>query len=90
MSQKGFANSLKAAIIGVGICGLVVYFYFLPMWGKAAVAGAPEYTNAYIPWMVFLWITAIPCYLVLACGWRIATEIGKDNSFSAINAYKIS
>lgn len=86
MSQKGFANSIKAAIIGMGICGLVVYFYFLPMWGKTAVAAVPEYTDAYIPWMIFLWITAIPCYLVLVCGWRIATEIGKDNSFSTVNA----
>lgn len=86
MSQKGLANSLKAVIIGIGICGLIIYFYFLPMWGKAILHNAPQYEYCYLPWMIFLWVTAIPCYLVLICGFRIAVEIGKDNSFSVINA----
>ncbi len=86
MSQKGLANSLKAVIIGIGICGLVIYFYFLPVWGKVIVNSAPGYEDCYLPWMIFLWITAIPCYLVLFCGWKIASEIGRDNSFSDINA----
>lgn len=86
MSQKGLANSLKAVIIGIGICGLLVYFYFLPIWVKAVLSNVPSYEYCYIPWMIFLWATAIPCYLVLICAWRIAAEIGKDNSFSAINA----
>lgn len=86
MSQKGLANSLKAVIIGIGICGLVIYFYFLPVWGKVIVNSAEGYEDCYLPWMIFLWITAIPCYLVLFCGWKIASEIGRDNSFSDINA----
>lgn len=86
MSQKGLANSLKAVIIGIGVCGLIIYFYFLPVWGKVIVNSAKGYEDCYLPWMIFLWLTAIPCYLVLICGWRIAMEIGKDNSFSDINA----
>lgn len=86
MNQKGLANSLKAVIIGIGICGLIIYFYFVPIWAKAVLSNAPAYKYCYIPWMFFLWITAIPCYLVLICAWRIAAEIGKDNLFSSINA----
>jgi len=86
MSQGGLANSLKAVILGMAVCGLIVYFYFLPVWGKALVRGAPEYAWCYVPWLLFLWATAIPCYLVLLCGWRIAVEIGRDNSFSFLNA----
>ena len=86
MSQKGLANSLKAVIIGIGVCGLVIYFYFLPVWGKVIINSAEGYEDCYLPWMIFLWITAIPCYLVLICGWKIASEIGKDNSFSETNA----
>lgn len=86
MSQKGLANSLKAIIIGLVICGLSIYFYFLPVWGVALVGDFPEYAKAYWPWLIILWISAIPCYLVLLCGWRISSEIGKDNSFSNINA----
>lgn len=86
MSQKGLANSLKAVMIGIGICGLIVYFNFIPACGKAILYNAPEYEYCYLPWLIFLWITAIPCYLVLICGYRIAVEIGRDNSFSIINA----
>ena len=46
MSQKDLANSLKAVIIGVGLCGLVIYFYFLPVWGKAILQYAPEIGRA--------------------------------------------
>ncbi len=86
MSQRGLANSLKAVIIGVAVCGLVIYFYFLPVWGRAIIQAAPAYENCYIPWMVFLWITGVPCYLVLLCGWKIASEIGADRSFTDLNA----
>lgn len=86
MSQKGLANSLKAIITGLAICGLLIYFYFLPVWGKALTADFLQYENAYWPWLIILWISALPCYLVLICGWKVASEIGKDNSFSNINA----
>lgn len=86
MSQKGLASLLKSIIIGIALCGLLVYFYFLPVWGKALVTDFSKYENAYIPWLIVLWISAIPCYLVLICGWRVSTEIGRDNSFSWINA----
>ncbi|MBO5092761.1 MAG: DUF2975 domain-containing protein [Lachnospiraceae bacterium] len=86
MSQRGLANLLKAAIVGVGICGLAIYFYFLPSIGKAVVQYAPEYERCCQAWILFAQVTAIPCYLVLACCWRVASEIGRDNSFSAVNA----
>lgn len=86
MSQKGLANSLKAAIVGVGICGLTIYFYFLPSWGRMIVHYAPKYERCCPAWILFLRVTAIPCYLVLACCWKVASEIGRDNSFSAVNA----
>ncbi len=86
MSQRGLANALKAVIVGVAVCGLIIYFYFLPVWGKAVIHSVPSYEKCYVPWMLFLWATAIPCYLVLLCGWRISGEIGADRSFSARNA----
>lgn len=86
MSQKGLANSLKAVIIGVAVCGLVIYFYFLPVWGRAIIRAVPAYERCYLPWMVFFWITAVPCYLVLLCGWKISSEIGADRSFTDYNA----
>lgn len=36
--------------------------------------------------MIFLWLTAVPCYAVLFWGWSIASEIGQDRSFTLKNA----
>ena len=44
---------------------------------------------AYIPWLVMFIISAIPCYVILYLGWRVAGNIGKDRSFSLENARHI-
>ena len=86
MNQKRLSLWLKAVIICVGICGLSVYFGILPNIGSSLSAGYPEFSSWHWPWMVFLWLTAIPCYAVLVLGWKIAVSIGNDHSFSVENA----
>lgn len=86
MDQLKLMRWLKAVIIGMGICGLVIFIYILPFWGKDLASANPEFSSWYMPWLIFLWISGIPCYAVLFCGFRIACEIGADNSFSKINA----
>lgn len=86
MEQRTLSRWLKFVIIGVGICGLLIYFYVLPDYGKNLASGYPEFSDRYWPWLIFLWITAIPCYAALAFGWKIADNIGKDRSFSMDNA----
>ena len=86
MEQKALARWLKIILIGVGICGLVVYGALLPMYGQALLSRYPEFANRFWPWMIFLWVTALPCYAALAAGWQIAANIGKDRSFSGDNA----
>jgi hypothetical protein len=86
MNQLKLSKWLKAIIIGAGICGTVIYFYVFPFWGKDIVASNPECSFCYWIWLLFLWITSIPCYATLVCSWKIADEIGKDNSFCRKNA----
>ncbi len=86
MEQKGLAIWLKIILVGVGICGLVVYFVVFPSYGESLVNGYPEFANRFWPWLIFLWISGIPCYTVLLFGWKIATNIGRDQSFSNANA----
>jgi hypothetical protein len=86
MNQKKLALWLKAIIIGVGICGTIVYFGILPDLGSFMHETYPEFSSWHWPWMIFLWCTSIPCFLVLALGWKIAANIGADRSFSAENA----
>lgn len=86
MEQKALSKWLKVILIGVGLCGLVVYFFIFPSYGDSLVYSYPEFSNRYWPWLIFLWVSGIPCYAVLVFGWKIASNIGKDKSFSDDNA----
>ena len=86
MEQKALAAWLKLIIVGVGLCGLVVYFVVLPSFGGSLAEEYPEFANRFLPWLIFLWISGIPCYAALVFGWRIAINIGRDRSFSNANA----
>lgn len=86
MNQVRLSRWLKAAFFGAGVCGALVYGYIFPFWGRDIAAQNPEFAYCYWPWLIFLWATAVPCYGILVCGWKIAREIGKNNSFSRKNA----
>ena len=87
MNQKSLSRWLRIILVGVGLCGLLVYFVVLPDYGHSLREEAPEFESRYWPWLIFLWGTAIPCYAALFLGWRIADNIGKDRSFSEENAH---
>ena len=86
MTQKSLSNWLKGIIIGIALCGLVIYVFLLPMFGRDLADANPEFAYCYEPWLAILWISAVPCCLVLYNGWKITTQIARDNSFSLENA----
>ena len=86
MEQKALSKWLKLILIGVAFCGLVVYFLVLPAFGQSIVHDYPEFSGWYYPWLIFLWVTGLPCYLALFYGWKIASNIGADRSFCEDNA----
>ena len=85
MKLPGLEKWLKFVIIGMGLCGAVVYGWGLPHMGAALRDAFPEFAGWYYPWLVFLWLTALPCYGVLICAWRVAGNIGKGSAFSHDN-----
>ena len=86
MKQSTLAKWLKVVLTGVGVCGIVGYAWVVPSFGQMIVRDNPDYAHCYYPWLIFLWVTAIPCYIALVLGWRIASNIGEDRSFSMDNA----
>ncbi len=86
MEQRILSRWLKLVLVGVGLCGLVVYALILPLYGQSLVGSNPEMANRYWPWLIFLWLTGVPCYIALIIGWKIAANIGIDRSFSEDNA----
>ena len=86
MEQLTLSKWLKGIIIGIGICGLVILFLVIPSYGQSLAVENPEYAYCYWPWMIFLCVAGIPCYVVLVFAWKVASNIGKDRSFSHENA----
>ncbi len=86
MEQKALAKWLKLVVLGVGFCGLAVYLGVIPGYGLSLRSLYPEFSNRFWLWLIFIWVSGIPCYAALALGWRIAGNIGRDRSFSMENA----
>jgi len=86
MKQKSLARWLKAAVIGVGVILIFVYAFVIPAYGASLVSQYPEFSNRYLPWLIFLSVTALPCFCALVLVWKIACSIGRDRSFTEKNA----
>ena len=89
MEQKKLSRWLIIIIAGVAVCGLTVYALVLPICGRDLAQKYPEYEKAYWPWLIFLWLTGVPCYAVLWLGLGIVRRIGADRSFSFENAHAL-
>lgn len=90
MEQKKLAKWLKRMIIGTGICGVIFYFVLILGIMRDLVIENPEFSYWYLPWSIFSIGTAIPCYLVLVHGWKIAGNIERNQSFIMENAIRLS
>jgi hypothetical protein len=86
MNQFSLSKWLKLIIILIGVCGSLVYAWVIPSLGQMLAADYPEFAYCYWPWLIVIWITAVPCYVVLAFAWMIAGNIRKNRSFSTQNA----
>ena len=89
MTQKNLARWIKGILLGFAVFGIifcvcVIYFGIIPLFGRDIYYADKAYM--FTPWMVFLLITAAPCYVFLIFGWRIAQNIENDKSFSAENS----
>ena len=89
MEQKTLSRWLKGIIIGIGLCGLIVYAAVVPAMMDYVREWYPEFTSAILPWKIFIWCSAMPCYAVLFFAWKIVSNIGIDCSFTEENAKKL-
>ena len=89
MEQKHLSKWLKLILVGVGIFGLIVYALVVPMYELSLRTQYPEFANRFWPWLLFIWVSGIPCFMVLYYGWKISTNIGNDQSFTNQNALSL-
>ncbi len=86
MNQKSLAKWLKAVIICCAAVALIVFGWVIPAYGANFASLNPEVAYCYYPWLIFSSLFSLPCFGVLFLGWKVASNISKNNSFSFENA----
>lgn len=89
MKQKELSCWLKVLIVVAFICCGAASFYLVPQLGITAVTYSLGDEWLYWPCLIFFWLTVIPVLWCLILAWRIAGEIGRDNSFCTENALRL-
>ena len=90
MKQKGLSVWLRAVLCFGGLFILFLALELIPRLGQHVVLENPNLAPAYLPCLIFFWVTTIPVYAFIALVWLIAVEIGRDNSFCHENARRLS
>ena len=86
MEKEKIAYRLKEMIVVAAICGFLWYMIVFPILGLCAEYEYPAMRCYYAAWLFFLWLSGVPCYVVLLQGWEIANHIKNGKAFSAETA----
>lgn len=88
MKPKKFSLIMKVVIIALAVFGAGFYAYFVP----AALIRLDEIfanVNLFLPWCIFIELTAVPCYAVLVLAWKMAVSVQNDTQFSHKNSGRL-
>ena len=86
MNQKALSVWLKIAVIVLAFIGLCCYVIIIPSYGVSMREQYPEFSNRFLPWLLFLIFTAIPYYFALTICFLISVNVGKGKTFTTKNA----
>ena len=83
MNRKHSLNLLKLACVLTALMGVALFFFVAP-------AVVMDYASHREPrfWidLIYIWIVGALSFAALGQAWKICVEIGRDNTFSEVNA----
>lgn len=86
MNHANVAKWLKAACLGVGLVGGLVFLVGAPALAGIAVQVFPGFDYLYWPMLGWVWLIGLLCFLSLGRFWLVCSNIGADRSFVPENA----
>ena len=86
MSQKAISRWLKLIII---VMGLLAFAILSALSLIFLVSEVEEISAIKVPWLAFIWSTAVPVIPALMYSWFTAKDIGKEKPFSFNNARRL-
>ena len=89
MKQKLLSLCLEGCTVVIALIATLVLLYILP--GEAAwlLENCPELDWLYLPTMILVRLSFLPCLLALGAFFLICREIGRDNSFCRANVRRL-
>lgn len=89
MKQKLLSVCLELCTVVIALIAALVLLYLLP--GEAAwmLADTPRLAWLYLPTMILVRLSFLPCLLALGAFFLICREIGRDNSFCRANVRRL-
>ena len=85
MTNRKMSRRLKTVIVLLALLGMGLFAGVIPFGLFTFTQQYPDFNAFLLPWLIFLWIAAIPLYWILGLVFGIAKEIEKDRSFSVKN-----
>lgn len=81
---RGKTTFLKLAVVTLGIIALLLCIYWLPNFARNTAVMNPDYAYLRYPVLIFVYITAIPFYIVLYQVLKLLHYIESKNAFSEL------
>ncbi|TCZ80740.1 DUF2975 domain-containing protein [Paenibacillus albiflavus] len=81
---RGKTTFLKLAVVTLGIIALLSCIYWFPGYARNMAESNPDYAYLRYPVLVFVYITAIPFYIVLYQALKLLQYIERKNAFSEL------
>ena len=89
MKQKFLSLCLEICTVVIALIAAMVLLVILPGEAKWMLAACPEIDWLYVPTMILVRLSFLPCLAALGAFFLICREIGRDNSFCRANVRRL-
>lgn len=86
MSSKTLGNLMRVSVAAAAISGLFLLIYVIPSWGYSIIDANSEFSGWFWPWLIFMWLVALPCFAVLVYVWKVSGAVIKETVFTFLTA----
>lgn len=77
---------MRISIIAAAICGLFLCLFVIPSWGNSMIQANPELSGWFWPWLIFAWISSLPCIAILIYIWKVSRAVIHETVFTVKTA----
>jgi len=82
MSSRSSGSLMRVSVIAAAICGLFLCLYVIPSLGQSIIFTYPEFDSWFWPWLIFVWLLALPCFAILVFIWNVSGAIIGETVFT--------